>query len=83
MNAGGIAHGEKAPMVTNHETGDNHGERAGNVQRGSGAIAAQNEGEGDEDFDLVVVDGAEGGSSPRGREHRPRGCRHRLPKGRV
>lgn len=54
--ASGLRHGEGAPVVSDHETGDDHGERAGDVEGHGEAIAAGDDSKGDEDFDLVIVD---------------------------
>ena len=46
-------------MITDHETGHDHRERAGKMPIGCESISSGDDGERDEDFDLIIVDSLE------------------------
>lgn len=56
---GFFGHGEVAALVADEEAGDDDGDGGGDVGGFSAGVAAHGEGEGEEDFDLVVVDALE------------------------
>ncbi len=56
MLAGVLRHRKGAAVVADEEPGDDHGDGPGDVEMFGQGIAASDQGEGNEDFDLILID---------------------------